>query len=192
MKEISNPLKPLRGSDDKSLQWYRSQIQKLGVGRGMDPQQAMRAGIGHKVNRITVGKMYLYMYDAKWKDKLPYWDRFPLVFPYEPTENGFMGINFHYLPHLLRVKLLDQLTPYATAQKRMTETTRLRLSWQVLKQYSAVTPCVKRYLTSHVMTSFIEIHPQDWKTAVLLPFETFVGKSKETVFRDSKRAINAI
>jgi hypothetical protein len=188
MTETPNLLYPLRGEPDKSLQWYRANIQKLGFS-GMGPQQAMKAGIGTKTNKLTIGKMYLYMYDAKWKDKLPYWDRFPLVFPYERTDNGFMGINFHYLPHLLRVKLLEQLTPFATAQKTMTETTRLRLSWRILKQFSSVKPCVKRYLTSHIMTSFIEIHPQDWKTALLLPFETFVGVPKEKVFRDSKKII---
>ena len=30
----------------------------------------------------ALGKMYFYKYDPKWAKKLPYWDMYPLVFPF--------------------------------------------------------------------------------------------------------------
>ena len=30
-----------------------------------------------------IGGFYLYQYDPKWKDKLPWYDIFPLVFPFD-------------------------------------------------------------------------------------------------------------
>ena len=50
------------------------------------------------VTRTNVGKMYMFFYDAKYKDTLPFFDIFPLVFPIEFYSEGFLGINLHYLP----------------------------------------------------------------------------------------------
>ena len=43
----------------------------------------------------VIGRMYFFYYDAKNKDKLPQWDRFPLVLPIERYGNGFLGLNLH-------------------------------------------------------------------------------------------------
>ena len=69
------------------------------------PSSAINSKIGKKT-KVDIGSMYLFRYDAKFKDKLPYFDAFPLCLPFEPTNNGFWGINLHYLPYLLRVKIV--------------------------------------------------------------------------------------
>ena len=71
--------------------------------------------------------LYMYMYDPKLKATLPYYDRFPLVFPFSKTPDGFIGLNMHYLPYQLRMVLLDRLLTFRT-NARMDETTRLRYS----------------------------------------------------------------
>lgn len=185
MAKKNNPIEPLRNKDN-SLRWYKEQIKKLGL---TNHSSAMNAGIGTYATGIEVGKMYLYSYDAKHKDTLPYWDMFPLVFPFSPTKDGFIGINLHYLPYLLRLKLLEELSIYATKQRPMTKQTRLKLSWNVLSKVGMAHPCVKRYLSTHIRSHFLEIHPQDWKTAALLPVEHFVGKDKTAVFKLSKGMI---
>jgi hypothetical protein len=74
----------------------------------------------------------------------------------------------------------------------LTEQTRLRFKYQLIAgsaKFAAAQPCVKMYLNNHVMSRFVEINPNDWVTAMLLPVERFVGANKDNVWRDSKRAI---
>ena len=144
------------------------------------------------IGKIMPGKLYLYRYDAKYKSSLPYWDMFPLVFPYEKTKDGFYGLNFHYLPYQLRIKLLDKMMVFAT-NKNMDENTRLRYSWQLISgisKFKFAEPCIHRYLNSHIRTQCREITANNWATAMMLPVEGFVGANKAKVWQESKRSIN--
>jgi hypothetical protein len=149
--------------------------------------------------RPMIGSMYLFNYDPKGKGKLPYYDRYPLVFPigtgrtagFAGTGGSFLGINLHYLPLPLRARLMDAL--YATASdQRLDENTRLKLSYQILAQaakYRFFKPCIKRYLISHVKTKFFYIEPSEWEMALFLPFDRFVGSNKTRIYRDSRDRI---
>ncbi len=80
----------------------------------------------------AVGGMYMYLYDAKTKSKLPYYDRMPLIFPYKKVKGGFFGLNMHYLPLPLRANLMDAL--YDTANNnRYDETTKLKIKLQNIR-----------------------------------------------------------
>jgi hypothetical protein len=133
----------------------------------------------------------MYYYDAKHKATLPYFDRFPLVFPFKKVKGGFYGLNMHYLPLPLRAKLMDAL--YDTASNtRFDESTRLKISYQMLEsaaKYKEFQPCIKRYLTSQVKSRFMYIYPSEWDVALFLPLERFQGASKTQVWSDSKRKI---
>jgi len=134
------------------------------------------------------GYMYMFVYDAKHKDTLPYFDRFPLVFPFSVQNDGFMGINMHYLPHLLRARLMDSLYNLATNNK-FDEKTRLRMSYDLLNSVSRsklVAPCVKKYLYSHLRTRFLLVPSNEWDIALFLPLERF-NVNKRTVFNDSQK-----
>ena len=126
-----------------------------------------------------IGKMYFFNYDAKTKDKLPRWDKYPLVFPIERYNDGFLGLNVHYLTPNERKVFLGRLTNYATA-KNLTEKTRLRLTYDLIastkKLNSLARPCIKRYLYSHVRSRFIEIPATEWDRVIQLPLEVFVTK----------------
>ena len=78
-------------------------------------------------NRQGVGNMYMYFYDPKHKETLPYYDRFPLTIVVEPAKGGFRGINLHYLPNALRAKFLDGLMDITT-NKKYDESTKFSLS----------------------------------------------------------------
>lgn len=127
----------------------------------------------------VIGRMYFFSYDPKWKDILPVYDRYPLVFPIERYSDGFLGLNLHYLNVKEREYLLGMLSTYASNRK-LTPTTRLKLSYDVLQRSRALSnasrPCVKRYLFSHVRSRFIEIIPDEWDRAIQLPVELFVYK----------------
>lgn len=130
---------------------------------------------------ITIGKMYLFHYDPKWKDILPLYDRFPLIFPFDRAEGGFYGINFHYLPYLQRARLLDSLMSLSM-NRRFDDKMRLNLSYKILKSTAKsklFEPCVKRYLNSHVRSRFLMVPPQEWAKALFLPLDDFVYKQKK-------------
>lgn len=138
----------------------------------------------------TPGYMYMFVYDAKHKDTLPYYDRFPLVFPFSVQSDGFTGINMHYLPHILRARLMDALYNLTTNNK-FDEKTRLRMSYDILNassRYKMFAPCVKRYLYSHLKTRFLLVPSNEWDVALFLPLERF-NVNKRTVFNDSQNII---
>ena len=143
------------------------------------------------VTSITVGRMYMFMYDPKMKADLPYYDKFPLIFPFRRVKGGFYGINMHYLPHMMRAKLMDSLYALANNQAQ-DDTTKLRLSYQILSRASRFRyfePCVKHYLHNHVRTRFLWIPADQWETALFLPLERFVGATKQQVWKDSRRMV---
>jgi len=180
----------LKAAAVKSKSWFDQQVYQLGR-QNITPPKVLNGNPDQTVSTILPGHLYMYMYDPKLKAELPYYDRFPLVFPFSKTEDGFIGLNMHYLPYQLRMVLLDRLMIFAS-NKRMDETTRLRYSWATIdgmSKFAAVQPCVKRYLNSHIRSKFRKINADDWATAMLLPVERFVGASKEAVWQDSKRII---
>ena len=89
-----NPFDEIRLSSqgqDKSYQWYRQQVANLG--RLANTNQVLKDT--KMVDRIYPGDMYLFFYDPKMKDTLPYYDRMPLVLPFSLVTDGFYGINLH-------------------------------------------------------------------------------------------------
>lgn len=176
----------------KSAGWFAGQVRQL-TGK-ITPTMALRNAAEQQnmlFNRPRIGFMYLYGYDPKTKDKLPYFDRFPLVLPFAPAVGGFMGLNLHYIPHQLRAQLLDRLLAYRN-NDRMNETTKIQLSYELLSNTSKLKmfePCVKRYLNAHVMTKYMMVPANDWFTVIMMPLERFVGANSATVHRDSVKRI---
>lgn len=170
----------------KSKGWFEQQVTLL-TKQQLTPTKVLNGNPDELVTRIMPGKLYMYGYDPKLKKTLPYYDRFPLVFPFKKTPDGFIGLNMHYLPYHLRIRLLDNLLIFKS-NNRMDETTRLKYSWQIIdgvSRFAAAQPCVKQYLTGHVRTQFREISADNWATAMLLPVERFVGASKQEIWSDS-------
>ena len=124
-----------------------------------------------------VGRLYFFKYDPKGKQTLPKYDKFPMVFPIEQYQDGFLGLNLHYLTIKERQALLGILVKFKNNQK-MDETTRLKLSYDLLegskKLNSLARPCVKRYLFNHCRSQFIEIYIDEFDKAIQLPVEDWV------------------
>lgn len=130
-----------------------------------------------------IGNLYLFMYDAKWKKQLPYWDVFPLVFPIEYYSNGFLGLNMHYLPPAARAALIKRLKSLLLNNDKYNTTTKLdQLSYLTLKEYggyfAGYTNCIKRYLFTNVSGSFYYVHPSQWDYTVSLPLQKWVINDK--------------
>jgi len=137
------------------------------------------------------GTLQLFHYDAKLKDKLPYWDRLPLVLPIEMYGDSFLGINFHYLPLNLRVHLLDALM-VLTDEKKITPQARIEASYGILvsaSRFKAFAPCVKKYLYTHIQGGLMTIEPEGWEAAINMPVVTFQKAGNGKVWADSRGKI---
>lgn len=174
----------------RSRSWFDQQVNIL-TRQQLTPQRVLNGNTNQLVTRIIPGHLYMFLYDPKTKADLPYYDRFPLVFPFSRTEDGFIGLNMHYLPYPLRINLLDNLLVYSS-NKKFDETTRIKYSWALIdgiSRFAPAKPCVKQYLGSHVRSQFRQIDSSDWATAMLLPVERFVGASKQEIWADSRKII---
>jgi hypothetical protein len=164
--------------------WIRSKVKDLSPSASSLMKDSERIR-----NKSMIGRMYFYFYDPKTKDSLPYYDRFPLVIPIERYSDGFLGLNLHYIHPKQRIILLDKLSDVANNDE-YNETTKLKISYSYLSAASRIfeaTPCIKRYLFSHIQSRFLEITADEWDIAVMLPAENFVGASTSKVFSDSRK-----
>jgi hypothetical protein len=177
---------PARTEDARK--WYRDTAQSY---KRLDERKLMKSDVERLTNRPMVGSLYMYYYDPKHKATLPYYDRFPLVFPYKKVPGGFMGINMHYLPLIYRAKLMDALYDVSNNDK-YDETTKLKLNYNVLSsaaKFKYFGPCVKHYLSEHVRSRFLYVYPSEWDISLFLPLERFQGATKQQVWADSKKLI---
>ena len=166
--------------------WFREKVRQAGASarmKAVTPNQLLRR---QPDDNILLGKMFFYKYDPKFAKKLPYWDMYPLVFPFERAPGGFYGLNLHYIPPRDRAVLMDNLNQYASNNK-YDKTTRLELSYRLLKRYGRAVPCVKRYLGDRIVSQTVRIDADEWEVAIFLPVERFQKASKGEVWADSRR-----
>lgn len=185
MKEgIKRNLLPGPGDDNaKARKWFRSQALKLSKVNTKNFFKGDSENLHVNINRLNIGKMYLFQYDPKGKDTLPYYDIFPLIFPIEYYGDGFLGINLHYLSPMHRAILMDALYSLYVKGKD-----KLKLSYQILKsasKYKYFKPCVKRYLFTQVRSKFFEVSIDDWDIALMLPAQQFKYSTSKAVWKDS-------
>jgi hypothetical protein len=116
----------------------------------------------------------MFFYDAKHKDTLPFFDQFPLIFMIQMYDDGFLGLNLHYLPPVSRAQLMNALYEIANNQK-YDKSMKLMISYKILKasatQFAGFENCIKRYLFGHVRSSFHYVNPIDWDKALMLPLQ---------------------
>ena len=167
----------------KSTEWFRDKIREFGKPTGMNLIRD-----GKKAARPFYGNLNMFFYDPKLKAKLPYYDTFPLVLPIERYNDGFLGINLHYLPMGLRIRLLDRLVDFSNNTK-FDESTKLDVDYSKLKTINLIKPALKRYLAGRVKTQFRRIDADEFTVAVLLPVARFKKASASEVYADSRRMI---
>ena len=181
-KYIQSVLKAA-GGRPKSTQWFRDKIKEFGT-----PKSADLIRDGKRTSSPTFGLLNMFIYDPKLKDKLPYYDTFPLVLPIENYSNGFLGINMHYLSMPIRIRLLDRLVDYSNNDK-FDKSTKLRVDYSRLKKIDLIKPCLKRYLAGQVKSKFRKVEADEFMIATLLPVQRFKKQSDSHVFAKSRGMI---
>jgi len=164
-------------------QWFRRKVGALRAelrGRFSEVDSAdefYRTAKKSGDNSITPGKMAAYFYDPKTKKKLPYYDKFPLIMCVKMYSNGFLGLNFHYLPPLLRAKLMDAIDRSKS------------VNYEGLARIKQIKPTVKRYLYKHISSRVVIVDEDEKEIALFLPTERFKKENKLVVWGDSRRMI---
>lgn len=157
---------PNASTNNKSTKWFKDRI-----------KSSLR---GRNVTRPMPGSIYAYIYDAKHKDTLDYWDRFPLIvfLGTSTTKHGVKlmhGLNLHYIPPRARQEFLEQLLIFANT-KTITSKTRLNIDWSRVKSLKGAEKMIKAYLPGHIKGKMVEIDPNDWANVVYMPLQSFQSK----------------
>lgn len=116
-----------------------------------------------------IGGLFAFSYDPKHKETLPLYDTFPLVMPFNILDDGFMGINWHYMKPPIRRKVLSYLMVYK--EKKSTREY-VRISYNLIQSSlhsKEFEPAIKRYLTSHIRSRLIKVDSSEWKHVAALP-----------------------
>ena len=171
----------------KSASWFSKQIAIMKAGKAT-PKKLMTEQANELVTKVVPGSLYFFYYDPKLKNVLPYYDTFPMVFPYKPAPGGFLGLNLHYLGYQERFVLFRELLKINGS--KLHDNTKIKYSWQMVNGMSSMSTakhCIKHYLYEHVRSQFIKVAPADWTTSMLLPVEKFVGATKEQVWKQTRK-----
>ena len=78
-----------------------------------------------KPKPLQLGSLYLQSYDAKHKATLDVWDSLPLFFLLKFRNDGYLGLNLHYMDLGTRVAVLGALMEYANNDKMIKMTMRM-------------------------------------------------------------------
>jgi hypothetical protein len=143
------------------------------------------------LSKNKIGSMYLFNYNATTKNKLPYWDQFPLIFPVDYQRSYFYGLNLHYLNYIDRAQLMFNLYSLANNSK-YDDSTRLKLSYEFLKNTTRLklfAPCFKKYKYSALISPFVYIHPFEWDYVLFLPLASWQGATQQEVWRASQKKV---
>ncbi len=169
--------------------WFRKQAQSTTT----TAEALIQKEQSRWTSKLLPGRMYLFSYDPKHKKTLPFYDRYPLIFPVDLISGGFHGINLHYLPFRLRAQLMDNLYELKNNSK-FDQTTKLKMNYQILKsisKHNLIKPCFKHYLGSHVRSRFIEIQSAEWDIALFLPIARFMKQTQQQVWNQSRQLISS-
>ena len=174
----------------ESLRWLTKRIQDLRNPIAMAKpltKETHRYVRPSDRQKFLMGGLYYFFYDPKTKNELPYYDRFPLVMPLKREADGFLGLNFHYLPIKYRINFMRKLLPLAIYNDE-DEIKRIRITYPILdssKRYKEFRPCIKKYLYSNIRSRILAVEPQEWDIALYLPIQQFKKESVRTIWQES-------
>ena len=128
--------------------------------------------------RASLGDLFCYYYNPKYKKTLPYYDMFPMIMLLSAEKETFLGINFHYLRPKWRAILLDRVTAKIGGGLP---------KWKKIRNIKQIAPTIKRYRFDHIMRKVIPIEEDEQEIAIFLPTEKFKKAGKANVWSDSER-----
>ena len=175
----------------RSIDWFKKTIQKNDGNSPSNKTDLLRTTKEKQFSMFLPGSLYIFKYMPKHADTLEYYDTWPCSLIFSVEDGISRGINFHYLPLIMRGKLFDKLWQIAMVYRNNQQQCK-RITWSFLNnavKFPEVQVAVKSYLYSHIQSKLIKVDMDSWKIALLLPVESFAKKSQAFVARASSMAI---
>lgn len=170
-----------------SQEWFFDRIREINK-EPVDRQSIVRNPPIKMAGNQFLGRMYLFRYNPAGRQKMPYFDRFPLIIMIEKSKEGFMGLNLHYLPMDLRQKLFYGLLTRAS-NSEFRWNTYLKIDYNYLKSRTnlrAYRACIKRYRYDQILGRIANVPAPEWEVAVHLPLASWRKAAESRVFKDSR------
>jgi hypothetical protein len=172
----------------KATNWLRDNLSNVGE---IKPESVIKTS-GGSVS-FTAGKVYLFGYNPKTGQDLKVYDRFPLVLMVKYKEDGFLGLNFHYLHPNDRAIFFNNLQTYVNDEEFDKNPNAIfSLNYGTLKAAGALRyykPTIKRYYYKNIVSKVTEVPPLYWKFMLFLPLDRFAKMVAEQVWKESRRKI---
>lgn len=185
-----NNFAQLRGFYNKynreAINWYKNQISKLQIGR----MQLLSDNQKYQHSKPGIGRFCFFFYSAKGYQEgtLPYYDTSPMSLIIGGGGGIISGLNWHYLPLNLRVKLFQDIL--AIEGGNLSEKHRLDATYETIKAMTNLyKPCYKNYLLNHIKSQAVWVPMDSALIAIFLPVANFKGASQTKVYADSRKLI---
>lgn len=134
--------------------WFRDQLfTKLDtIGESDNPDDD-----SDESNGVEGGELYFFSYSAKFPERYPYYDVFPLVYVINTYEDGFLGCNLHYLSPNNRKAFAKSL---------------------INRGDGIVVPdkTIHKYLFERILSNITKIPSSEYEGISILPIEKFVNR----------------
>lgn len=163
----------LKRGTKESARWFAEQVRK-----GPKINNLEKVTKDLKSTKIEPGKMFIYSYDPKLKESLPFYDTNPIVIILDMTRDGWYGANLHYLPPTMRAVLLAEVNKGKRSGAQIV---------RALEGNPVTKFCLKRYLASHVVSKPKVVSRADWEIAIQLPFESFQKAAMKDIWKRARR-----
>lgn len=137
---------------------------------------------------FKTGSMLFFSYNPKHKDKLDFWDEYPLIILLKKRGNSILGLNLHYLSPRDRARFLNYLIQFVdNPEYHKSPPSYMNISYVKLIRSKLMRHCIKRYLISSIQSKVNMIPSNEWKVVSFLPIQRFRGGSNEQAWaKDTK------
>jgi hypothetical protein len=162
VKEKSN--QELKGTP--SREWYRTQVfSAKTIQYENDPTKLIRQENYDQSDNVLkrdqntmrvfpkLFSLMLFQYKAKYREELPYYDKYPLAFVLDFKPKSFFAVNLHYYKPEQRIGIVQSL---------------------IKNKIPRFETGAHKYLLSEVKTPYLDLAEAEWETICVLPLEEFV------------------
>ena len=178
---------------DKDAQnWFINATNKLELNMSQIGNQKGTTNYRRIIKKPRHGQMYLFRYEPIGRQKLKYYDRFPLTIVVDVYRDGFLALNLHYLPIKLRIALLNKLAYFLNSHNYELTAKFKQLTYKNLipfVRFREALPALHRYNVNNFRSRVVKIFPDEWLLASFLPAQRWMKQSENTVYAHSKRLI---
>lgn len=135
--------------------------------------------------RFQAGKIYVFGYNPKYKNELPWFDQNPVVLAIEQVEGNDFGVNLNLLPVPVKEQLLDDLYTRLGGAMNVTSNEKsnplrekpLRITYQGMKTYLEKHGCdfaLRQYIPSRKINQAVVSYSK-WPEIALCRFMELNG-----------------